>query len=108
MTAEQLAVARAHLDRHRDRFGFQTSNVRFLEGYIEQLGDLGLKPGGEMHFADCKTASGLNADRHGKPLRPRALRGKLRRRFTFGVMMRPIDLQMRKSRVRYKGTHSHD
>ena len=45
MTAEQLAVARAHLDWHRERFGFQTSNVRFLEGYIEQLGDLGLKPG---------------------------------------------------------------
>ncbi len=45
MTAEQLAVARAHLDWHRERFGFQSSNVRFLEGYIEQLGDLGLKPG---------------------------------------------------------------
>ncbi len=45
MTAEQLAVARAHVDWHRDRFGYQTSNVSFLEGYIEQLGDLGLKPG---------------------------------------------------------------
>ena len=44
MTAEQLAVARAHLDWHRERFGFPTSNVRFFEGYIEQLGDLGLKP----------------------------------------------------------------
>ena len=44
MTAEQLAVARARLDWHRERFGFQTSNVRFLEGYIEQLSDLGLKP----------------------------------------------------------------
>ncbi len=45
MTAEQLAVARAHIDWHRERFGFQTSNVRFLEGYIERLGDLGLAPG---------------------------------------------------------------
>ncbi|MFZ1110202.1 MAG: methyltransferase domain-containing protein [Rhodomicrobium sp.] len=45
MTAEQLAVARGRLDWHRERFGFQTSNVSFLEGYIERLGDLGLKPG---------------------------------------------------------------
>ena len=44
MTAEQLAVARAHIDWHRERFGFQKSNVRFLEGYIEKLGELDLKP----------------------------------------------------------------
>jgi len=44
MTAEQLSVARAHVDWHRERFGFERSNVTFLEGYIEKLGDLGLKP----------------------------------------------------------------
>ncbi len=45
MTAEQLAVARAHVDWHAKKFGFKKSNVRFLDGYIEKLGDLGLKPG---------------------------------------------------------------
>ncbi len=45
MTVEQLAVARAHVEWHRQRFGFDTSNVGFLEGYIENLGDLGLTPG---------------------------------------------------------------
>jgi arsenite methyltransferase len=44
MTAEQLAVARAHIEWHRAKFGFKTSNVRFLDGYIEKLGSLGLKP----------------------------------------------------------------
>lgn len=44
MTAEQLGVARAHAGWHRQRFGFQTSNVTFLEGYIEKLGGLGLEP----------------------------------------------------------------
>ena len=44
MTAEQLAVARSHVDWHREKFAFQKSNVKFLEGYIEKLGDLGLKP----------------------------------------------------------------
>ena len=45
MTAEQIAVARAHTEWHRERFGFKKSNVRFLDGYIEKLGDLGLEPG---------------------------------------------------------------
>ena len=40
MTPEQLAVARAHAGWHAARFGF--ANVRFLEGYIEKLGELGL------------------------------------------------------------------
>jgi SAM-dependent methyltransferase len=45
MTDEQLAVARAHLDWHAKAFGYAKSNVRFLNGYIESLGDLGLEPG---------------------------------------------------------------
>lgn len=43
MTPEQLAVARRHEGYHRDAFGFARSNVRFLEGYIERLGELGLE-----------------------------------------------------------------
>lgn len=43
MTPEQLAVARAHLDYHREQFGFARSNVEFLEGYIERLDELGLE-----------------------------------------------------------------
>lgn len=37
MTPEQLAVARAHEDWHRARFGYLRSNVRFTEGYIDCL-----------------------------------------------------------------------
>ena len=44
MTAEQLAVARSHIDWHTEKFGFRKSTVQFLEGYIERLNDLGLKP----------------------------------------------------------------
>ncbi|SBO42848.1 methyltransferase domain-containing protein [Cyanobium sp. NIES-981] len=42
MTAEQLAVARAHQAFHAEQFGF--ANVRFLEGRIEALGELDLEP----------------------------------------------------------------
>lgn len=44
MTREQLAVARSHLDYHAKAFGYAKSNVTFLDGYIEDLGDLGLEP----------------------------------------------------------------
>ncbi len=43
MTDEQLATATAHLDWHTKRFGFEKSNVRFVKGYIENLGGLGLE-----------------------------------------------------------------
>lgn len=46
-TPEQLAVANEHLEWHREKFGYAQSNVRFLEGDIEKLGDLGLPDG---HF----------------------------------------------------------
>lgn len=45
MTDEQLAVARRHRDYHRDTFGFDESNVRFLKGYIEELDALDLEDG---------------------------------------------------------------
>lgn len=41
-TPEQLAVAEAHKDWHTTRFGF--ANVRFVEGDIEKLDQLGLEP----------------------------------------------------------------
>lgn len=43
MTAEQLAVAEKYCAHHAEQFGF--SNVNFLEGYIEKLDALDLKPG---------------------------------------------------------------
>ncbi len=45
MTAAQLAVARRHRDYHARAFGYPRSNVEFLEGNIERLGDLGLADG---------------------------------------------------------------
>ena len=44
MTGEQLAVARHYLDEHARRFGYQASNVRFLQGYLERLDELDLEP----------------------------------------------------------------
>jgi arsenite methyltransferase len=44
MTDEQIAVANAHVGWHQKKFGYKKSNVQFLHGYIEKLGDLGLKP----------------------------------------------------------------
>jgi SAM-dependent methyltransferase len=44
-TPAQLAVANAHAEWHRERFGYAHSNVRFFEGDIEQLGALDLEPG---------------------------------------------------------------
>ena len=44
MTDEQLALAQSHIDWHKDRFGYESSNVRFIKGYIEKLDELGLEP----------------------------------------------------------------
>lgn len=44
MTPEQIAVARAHVQGHTERYGYAHPNVAFLDGYIEQLGTLGLEP----------------------------------------------------------------
>lgn len=42
MTREQLVIACRHEEFHRQQFGYKQSNVRFLEGYIEQLDQLEL------------------------------------------------------------------
>ncbi len=44
MTDEQLATANEHVGWHMARFGYPKTNVRFLQGYIEKLGQLGLEP----------------------------------------------------------------
>ena len=44
-TPEQLAVATEHVEWHRERFGYAKSNVRFVEGDIEKLDQLGLEAG---------------------------------------------------------------
>ncbi len=43
MTTEQLDVARKHTDAQMKRFGFNQSNVQFLNGYIEDLATAGVK-----------------------------------------------------------------
>jgi arsenite methyltransferase len=43
MTDEQLATANEHVAWHMTRFGYGNANVRFLKGYIEKLGELGLE-----------------------------------------------------------------
>jgi arsenite methyltransferase len=45
MTPQQLDVARRHLDYHAKVFGYARSNVRFVEGELEKLGELGLEEG---------------------------------------------------------------
>lgn len=42
MTDEQLAVAKEHQSYHVEAFGYD--NVKFMQGYIEQLDALGLEP----------------------------------------------------------------
>lgn len=42
MTEEQLVIARKHLDKQMERFGFSKSNVTFKHGYIEELKGLGI------------------------------------------------------------------
>lgn len=44
MTDEQLEVARRHEEWHRERFGYEQSNITFLKGNIENLDELALEP----------------------------------------------------------------
>lgn len=43
MTPQQLDFARKHESAQMQRFGFETSNVEFLQGYIEDLAALGIE-----------------------------------------------------------------
>lgn len=42
MTEEQLAVARAHVDWHMERYGYDKANVTFRHGVIEDLASMGI------------------------------------------------------------------
>ena len=42
MTEEQLAIARRHLESQTRRLGYDRPNVEFRQGYIENLGELGI------------------------------------------------------------------
>jgi len=42
MTDEQLAVAKEHCDWHAERYGYQSSNVEFKKGYMEDLAAAGI------------------------------------------------------------------
>jgi ubiquinone/menaquinone biosynthesis C-methylase UbiE len=68
MTDEQLATAQSHIDWHAQRFGYARPNVRFLKGYIEKLGELGLEPASfDLIVSNC--VINLSIDR------PAVLRG---------------------------------
>ncbi|XP_072883025.1 arsenite methyltransferase [Hemitrygon akajei] len=43
MTDGQIQLAKKFVDYHTKKFGFSKPNVDFLQGYIENLGDVGLK-----------------------------------------------------------------
>lgn len=43
MTARQLEVARRHLGWHMSRFAYDRPNIRFIEGYIEDLQSAGIE-----------------------------------------------------------------
>lgn len=54
MTAEQLAMAERHQDYHRARYDYRRSNVRLIEGRIEDLGAMGLEPEGfDLIVSNC-------------------------------------------------------
>jgi ubiquinone/menaquinone biosynthesis C-methylase UbiE len=43
MTDEQISVARKYVDYHREKFGYEKSNVEFHQGYMEDLASLGIE-----------------------------------------------------------------
>ena len=43
MTTEQIEIAIKYQEQQRRRFGFETSNVKFMQGYIEDLKSLGIE-----------------------------------------------------------------
>jgi len=54
MTQEQLDVAQRHIDYHADRFGYATSNVRFIKGNIDALEETDLEPGSfDVIISNC-------------------------------------------------------
>ena len=42
MTDEQLVVARKHIGYHMETFGYAKANIEFRQGFIEDLGEIGI------------------------------------------------------------------
>lgn len=54
MTEQQLELARLHEDVQMRRFGFERSNVEFYQGFIEDLGALGIADGSvDVVISNC-------------------------------------------------------
>lgn len=54
MTDEQLAVANNNIEYHREKFGYKKSNVEFIKGNIENLGELNLEAGSfDIIISNC-------------------------------------------------------
>lgn len=54
MTAEQLAVASRHREYHARKFGFAASNVRLVQGYLEDLAGAGIESGSvDVVISNC-------------------------------------------------------
>ena len=54
MTDEQLDVANKHLDYHAEKFNYGSSNVSFVKGNIESLGELNLEPNSfDLIISNC-------------------------------------------------------
>lgn len=70
MTDEQLAVARAHVDWHTQRYGYAAPNVRFAKGLIE---DLSTVDGGGIADASVDVVVS-NCVLNLSPSKPRVLR----------------------------------
>ena len=53
MTEEQLQVARSVQDEQREKFGYSSSNVEFIQSYIEELDTLNLKNSADLVVSNC-------------------------------------------------------
>lgn len=54
MTDEQLDVANRHIDYHREAFGYKESNVQFIKGNLDNLGELGIEKGSiDLIISNC-------------------------------------------------------
>lgn len=54
MTTEQIETAKKYQEEQRERFGYKTSNVKFFQGYIEDLKSLGIEDGSvDVVISNC-------------------------------------------------------
>ncbi|XP_062988653.1 arsenite methyltransferase isoform X2 [Elgaria multicarinata webbii] len=54
MTETQVEVAKKYIDHHTKKFGYWKPNVNFIHGYMEKLGEAGLKNGSyDLIISNC-------------------------------------------------------